>query len=127
LQEFDTNLQTLKNYEISKNRSLVDDCKLSKYSIFSNTSAGIETVNLGLVSIWVQLNKINISPLFDKEKKLFFPSKNKKIFLKNIEKVLKFDDNSYRKKHKLQFNISQNIYSKLNTQNFRTLLNEIKL
>ncbi len=127
LKKFDRNFRTLKNYEISKNRSLLDDCKLSKYSIFSNTSAGIETVNLGLVSIWVQLNKINISPLDEKERKLFFPSKNKKIFLKNIQKVLKFDDNSYRKKHKLQFNISQNIYSKLNTQSFRNLLNEIKL
>ena len=74
-----------KNFTISNNNRLIDDCRKSKYAIFSNTSAGLEAVNLGLVSIRIKTYNVNTSPLEKNHEKNFFCSSNfedfKKIFI----------------------------------------------
>ena len=101
---------------------LLKDCQLSKFAIFSNTSAGIEAVNNGLIAIWADLTSINLSPLTESQKKFFYPSNNFKSFRKNINKVYKLNKKEFTKKQKLQIMISQNIYSKINIKNIKNIL-----
>ena len=113
-----------KNFFYSKN-TLLKDCQLSKFVIFSNTSAGIEAVNNGLIAIWADLTSINLSPLTENQKKFFYPSNNFKSFRKNINKVYKLNKKEFNKKQKLQIMISQNIYSKINIKNIKNILKKI--
>lgn len=116
-------LNRYKNFSISNNRSLSDDCNLVKYSIFSNTSAGIESVNLGLVAIWFKTYNLNISPLDKKDYKIFFSSKSKQDLFKQIVKLINSDKKAYERYHANQFKISEKMYSKFNSKKFKKLIN----
>jgi hypothetical protein len=123
MKNFEINFDKLKNFEISKNKSLVEDCMQSKYAIFSNTSAGIEAVNLGLVSLWVDLYSKDVSPLEKNQKPFFLPSKSKKIFIKNLNKLIKLNTRKYGYIYKLQLRITKNLYSPFDSKQFKILFN----
>ena len=76
---------------------------MSRIAIFGNTSAGLEAVNNGLISIWADLTLKNLSPLSENHRKLFFPSFDSANFQKNIYKVAIFKKKQfdlYQKKTK---------------------------
>ncbi len=119
---FEKKFENLNNFKISINKSLIDDCKLSKFSIFSNTSAGIESVNLGLISMWFKIYNLNLSPLENHHNKYFFCSKNNKELYKNIDKLINLNYVGYKKKQKNQFDITKNICSKLDLYQLRKII-----
>ncbi len=122
IKNFKKKLRNNKNFSISINKSLIEDCKISKFSIFSNTSAGIETVNLGLITMWTKTYNINLSPLDNSQNKYFFCSKNISEFYFNIEKLSGLNSFDYRKKHQKQFNITKNICSKLDLYKLKNII-----
>ena len=109
-----------KNFSFSKN-TLDTDCKLSRIAIFGNTSAGLEAVNNGLISIWADLTLKNLSPLSENHRKLFFPSFDSANFQKNIYKVAIFKKKQFDLYQKKQSIIVKNIYSKINSKNINFL------
>ena len=122
IKNFKKKLINNKNFSISINKSLIEDCKISKFSIFSNTSAGIETVNLGLITMWTKTYNINLSPLDNSQNKYFFCSKNISEFYFNIENLSGLNSFDYRKKHQKQFNITKNICSKLDLYKLKNII-----
>ena len=108
------------NFSISKN-NLLTDIKKVKASIFSATSAGIETINFGRVGIWSNLSSLGMNPLFD-ELNYFYPSLTAFDLRRSLDKVMKYDKKQYFSYLNKQQKICKSFYGKKNTNYIKKLI-----
>ena len=92
------------------NQNFEGDISVSKFSIFSRTSAGPQAVNYGCLSIWADFSLVGSNALFNNLEN-FFPSFDKQSFHSNILKLSKMNKNEEINFLQSQKNISKKIFS----------------
>lgn len=100
-----------KNFFFS-NQNFEGDISVSKFSIFSRTSAGPQAVNYGCLSIWADFSLVGSNALFNNLEN-FFPSFDKQSFHSNILKLSKMNKNEEINFLQSQKNISKKIFSNI--------------
>ena len=97
------------------NGTLIEDIGRCDIAIFSGTTAGIETINLGYISLYVDLNDfIEMNPCFDNLNAVL-PSYSAAEFANTLDKICSMNNQSIKELYDDQITLSNRIFSPINT------------
>jgi hypothetical protein len=99
----------------TSNGNLIEDLNECDLTIFSCTSAGIEAINLGYISLYVDLNEFfEMNPCFD-DLSAMLPSYSPAELTNTLDKICSMNNQSIKELYNKQFFLSNEIFSPIRT------------
>ena len=104
----------------------MDNLNECDIAIFSCTSAGIEAINLGHISLYVDLNEFfEMNPCFD-DLSAVIPSSSSEEFANTLDYICSKDHQALKELYNRQSALSNEIFSPINTNTILKDLNYTK-